>query len=268
MGAAGRTRRQARNRRQHGAVLLFALIALTVMLIAAVALGRSLSGSRRVANDTGLKRDMQNQSERAVDAVFTAVREDGALGTAARRGSDVAQSNYSAKMLPSNPRGFPTALLLSDTAFAAAYRAGDLTSDDKSVWVRYVVDRLCAVSGDESTLSETQCAYAPASATGEASSARPTGFEQKAAWPAHEPSTMPSVIYRISIRVEGPRGSRSLFQSTFTIEPSRLRSDHSPLEFPSPSPTVAPGDLALPTGSRVITAFTVRRLNWRELTLD
>ena len=53
--------------RQRGVVLLFSLIALVIMLIVAVALVRSFNNSLFTAGNIGFKRDMQNQSEAAVD---------------------------------------------------------------------------------------------------------------------------------------------------------------------------------------------------------
>ena len=48
---------------QRGVVLLYSLIALVIMLIAAIALVRSFQTSLFNAGNLGFKRDMRNQSE-------------------------------------------------------------------------------------------------------------------------------------------------------------------------------------------------------------
>src|SRR3979490_1993343 len=90
--------------RQRGVVLLFSLIALVIMLIAAVALMRSFNSSLFTAGNIAFKRDMQNQSERAVDTVLTAFR-TGALNTSTGRAASDSTQNYSAVMLASNAQG-------------------------------------------------------------------------------------------------------------------------------------------------------------------
>ena len=70
--------------RQRGVVLLFSLIALVVLLIAAVALMRSFNTSLFMSGNVAFKRDLQNQGERAMDSVLTEFR-TGALNTATAR---------------------------------------------------------------------------------------------------------------------------------------------------------------------------------------
>ena len=67
---------------ERGVVLLFSLIALVVLLIAAVALMRSFNTSLFTSGNIAFKRDLQNQGERAVDKVLTAFRSGGEIGRA------------------------------------------------------------------------------------------------------------------------------------------------------------------------------------------
>ena len=64
---------------QRGVVLLFSLIALVIMLIAAVALIRSFNSSLFSAGNIGFKRDMRNQSELAVSTALGYFRSGAAL---------------------------------------------------------------------------------------------------------------------------------------------------------------------------------------------
>lgn len=280
---------------QRGAVLLFALIALVVMLIAAAALVRSFTSSVFAASNTGLKRNMQNQSERAVDKVLTEFRAGGPLSTLKPRGSDLAGSNYSATMLPSNAQGLPEALTLSDPAFDSVYRAADLVSDDQSVKIRYVVDRLCGERGDENTLGFAACVLIPYGVTSGTGSTDLRSSDRAAPCPP-QPSVAPGgIVYRLSIRVTGPRHAQSFFQSTFSVPMSTSRdasvsAESTRAASPETSPfaavsdaqsrlgaesTVTSGDR--PTLSRITGGLPampdlcapaipdVRRLNWREV---
>ena len=134
------TRRRAR---QRGAVLLFGMIALVVLLVGTAALVRSMNTSVFTAGNYGFKRDLTNQGERAVAAVLDVVQ-TGALSTvAAREASDPAR-NYSAQLLATNPQGIPLALL-SDAQFAGVgVAANDISISDMGITIRYVVDRVSA----------------------------------------------------------------------------------------------------------------------------
>ncbi len=204
-------------RTQRGAVLLFALIALVVLLIGTVALMRSMNTSLFTAGNFGFKRDLTNQGERAVTAVLDLVQ-TGALGTEGARQANSVPNNYSATVLATNPQGVPLALL-NDTTFATVGVAGnDITLADMGVTVRYVVDRLCATAGPA---SQDGCTLAGNVLPAGTSASELQRAEHAAAAASAAAGTggavPPQVVYRVSIRVDGPRGTQSFFQSTFTI---------------------------------------------------
>jgi type IV pilus assembly protein PilX len=208
---------------QRGVVLLFSLIALVIMLIAAVALVRSFNTSLFSAGNIGFKRDMRNQSEMAVSTALSYFRTGGFLNTAANRANTpVAGSNtvnYSATMLPTNAQGIPNVLALSDGAFAAAYNAPDLQSPDASgsVKVRYVIDRLCATTGDEKTLGSGSCVLADNPVPDGTSEENQQGADRGSLGPGKKSPAPQGVVYRLSVKVTGPRSTQSFFQSTFTV---------------------------------------------------
>jgi hypothetical protein len=199
-------------------VLLFALIALVVMLIAAVALVRSFHTSLFTAGNIAFKRDLQNQGERASQVALTAFRSGGGLSTATLRATNVPGSNYSATKLDTNAQGVPDVLALSDSAFAAAYSVPDLKSDDQSVTIRYVIDRLCATTGDEIILGSGGCMLADDPTPPGNSSANQKGPEKSIG--GKKGATVQSALYRLSVRVTGPRNTQSFFQSTFAVPSS------------------------------------------------
>jgi type IV pilus assembly protein PilX len=196
---------------QRGVVMLFGLIALAIMLIGAAAMVRSMNNSMFSAGNLGFKRDMANQMERAVDAVSRELS-GGTLATETTRQASVTASNYSATLLASNAQGIPTALL-SDTAFAGvANSSNDITVSGQGITVRYVIDRMCASSG---AADSTHCTMAddPVAGGGGGSGANSAAYTTSGGSGAIKQR----VVYRLSIRVTGPRSTQAFFQSTMTL---------------------------------------------------
>ena len=205
---------------QRGVVLLFSLIALAIMLIVAVALVRSFNSSLFTAGNIGFKRDLQNQSERAVDKVLTEFKSGGNLASPAQRASSKPAFNYTETMLPTNAQGIPDVLALSDSAFTALYTAGDIEPPNQSVKIRYVVDRLCATTGDETSLGASICRLADNPVPAGTSLANLQGADRAPLCPTCSSAAPQGVVYRLSIKVTGPRNTQSFFQSTFTVPSS------------------------------------------------
>lgn len=203
------SRRQA----QRGMVLIFALITLVIMMIGAVAIARSIGGSQFITGNLGFKRDLSNQGERALQEALKAVR-SGPLADVAARNSDLKSANYKATLLPTNAHGIPKALL-SDAEFKKVGSADqDIRIDGMGVEVRYVVDRIAAADG---ICGPGQCAMAGQPVFGGGSNewinSQGNGGEVKNPNPGATPQ---QPVYRITVRVSGPRKTLSFFQSTFT----------------------------------------------------
>jgi len=195
-------------------VLLFSLIALVVLMLAASALMQSFNNSLFTAGNIAFKRDLQNQSERAADLVLTQFRPGGTLALSATRAANLATSNYSATLLPVNAQGIPTALALSNTAFAAAWSAPDIDVADQGISVRYVIDRMCPIVGDEKVLGSA-CVLTDDTAPAGGSASNLQGAEKTLGGQAGASST--NTVYRLTVRVNGPRNTQSFFQSTFAV---------------------------------------------------
>lgn len=184
-------------------VLVFALITLVILLIGAVAISRSLTSSQLVLGNIGFKRDLTNQGERALQIAMDIVRDNGALATEAARNSNLKSANYSASLLPTNPQGIPTALLSDDQFGAIGTAANDVKVEDMGITIRYVIDRLAPTDG---ACSSDTCTMATQKVFGSASN------ELIKPPPPEQP------IFRITLRVAGPRKTLSFFQSTFTAD--------------------------------------------------
>ncbi len=210
-----RTSRLPVRRAQRGIVLVFALITLVIMLIGAVAISRSMNSSQLGIGNIGFKRDLSNQSERAIQAAMSAVRAGGALADLHARNSNLPAANYSAVLLPSNPQGIPLALLGSDTVFSTVGNAAnDVVLSDLGIKIRYVVDRLSTNTGN---CSPSTCTMLNDMVYGGPATELISAQNNSAAPNNPNPSAVtPQAVFRVTVRVTGPRNTLSFYQSNFT----------------------------------------------------
>jgi len=205
--------RPAHGHGQRGAVLIISLIVLVVMLISAAALMRSFDISLTTAGNLAFKRDLAQQSEQAAETILARFRAGGALiGTAAREANDPTL-NYSATVLPSNLQGIPNALLADDDTFAGIWTGPDIDAG-QGITLRYVVDRMCATAGAGSETPDN-CSVADASLQPGGSSSDWQRAERASVGGARGAVAQP-VVYRLTIRADGPRNTQSFFQTTFS----------------------------------------------------
>jgi type IV pilus assembly protein PilX len=199
-------------RAQRGVVLLFALVALLVLMIGAVALVRSFNSTLFNAGNIAFKKDLQNQSERAAARIMTALDANGALSSTTIRATNRPDQNYRAQKLDTNEKGIPLALLTDGAFNAVANAANDFDIDGQHVKIRYVVDRLCWTEGDETLLGARACVVASGSSKEDGSADDPRSIENGDAMPRQS-----QIVYRLSIRATGPRNTQAYFQSTFAL---------------------------------------------------
>jgi len=210
---AGRATRgvAAPRRAQRGVVMLYGLLALAIMLIGAAAMVRSMNTSLVNAGNLGFKRDLTNQAERA-SAAAMALLQAGALSTLAAREAHSSANNYSATMLATNAQGLPNALV-DDTGFAAiGVATNDIAVADQAVTLRWLIDRLCVNTG---TADASHCVMAndPVPAGGSGSDLINAIDTTSGGAGALQRRT----VYRVSIRVTGPRATQAYFQTTLTL---------------------------------------------------
>lgn len=188
-------------RRQRGVVLLIVLIGLLLMMIGAVAMVRSLNGSSQVAGNLAFRRDLTNQGERGLAAASAAVQ-TGTLAAASTRRQDQPASNYSAKRLETDAAGIPL-LLLKDSLFASAGMkdTNDIVDEKAGLRIRWIIDRQCDKAG----------AFDPATCAAIDRDTTDGGSD----W-LLRPSGAAGAVYRVSVRVDGPRATQAFLQATFT----------------------------------------------------
>jgi hypothetical protein len=203
--------RTAPPRAQQGVILLYGLIVLAIMLIGAAAMVRSMNTSLVNVGNIGFKRDITNQAERAAATALTLLQ-TGALATVTARQTSSTANNYSATILATNAQGLPN-VLLNDTSFATVgVSSNDIAVADQAITLRWVIDRLCVNTG-VAEASHCTMANDPAPAGGSGSdliNAIDTTSGGAGALTLR-------VVYRVSIRVTGPRSTQAFFQTTLTL---------------------------------------------------
>jgi type IV pilus assembly protein PilX len=194
----------ARPAAQRGVTLVISMIALVVLTVGAVAMTRSTNTSLRMAGNLAFKRDLANQGERGIAAALSELR-TGALASDGSRTANRNASNYSATQLDSSLQGIPN-VLLSDSTFAGSgFSRAEIDDAAAGIKVRYVIDRQCSVAGvySESTC-QSQSTAGPKTAGG-------VDLVDLIVPPQQRP------VYRISVRVTGPRGAQTFVQTTLTL---------------------------------------------------
>jgi type IV pilus assembly protein PilX len=186
--------------RQRGVVLIFALIALLIIAIGAVALLRSVDSSLLSSGNLAFHRDLVNQAEQAVSTVMTGFKTN-VIPPSGLTSTSSPASNYSASVLPTNPQGVPLALLDNAAFGLVGSAANDLAGATPDIKIRYLIDRLCTSSGGASSPNCVQ------------STGLPTGGTANRNTAVAPPS---ATVYRVSVRVDGPRKTQAFLQTTFT----------------------------------------------------
>ena len=194
-----RIARSAVRRRQTGVVLIVALIMLSVMTLAALALVRSVDTTNLIAGNLSFQQAATHAGDRGVEAAIAWVENNSALLVA-----NVPASGYAANGLtaaPSKPANetwdeYWTRVWAPRPAVALATDATTGTT------VNYVIDRLCTNVG--SPTGGAICSASPIVGV-LPGNAEEAGEKQIAA--------ASQVYYRITARITGPRNTLSYVQA-------------------------------------------------------
>ena len=193
--------------------MVFTLIALVLMLIAVAAVVRSVDTSTTVVGNLAFRRDLTNRAELAIAQAKAALNAGGAVYSEAARGADVVAAHYSATRLesPEGGIGVPAVLVSDDGYKRAGYScmsgAGTAlpncdTPGTDGIVICWVIDRQC-VAGT-STFGTNACGYLKTS--------RDLGGSFHLA--TRKPDGSARSLFRISVRVTGPRNTETYIQTT------------------------------------------------------
>lgn len=188
--------------RQAGVIVLFTMIAVVLLLIGSVALVRSFDTSLTLAGNMAFKRDLVNQSERGLARAIAMVSPTGPLALDPARQVNSAANNYSASTLASNAHGIPMILIDNDAWTASGMAGADIVDSATGIQIRYVIDRMCSGGGASTT---SQCAVSA------------LGIDKSGTYHLVRAGGGLLPVYRISVRVTGPRNTQTYVQSTVSM---------------------------------------------------
>jgi type IV pilus assembly protein PilX len=184
--------------RQRGVVLLIALIVLVAMSLAGVALIRSVDTATVVAGNLAFSQSAVQSADRGlfVAAKWLEVK---------NAGPDLSVSDTAAGYFSSPPNPEPDWHDLGSWTGASVAVNGGVADASGNV-VRYVIHRLCATPG--MGWNGNQCARSPGKVgdKGQSQSTTSIPFEGT-----------PMLFYRITTRVDGPRNTVSVIQSSVLL---------------------------------------------------
>lgn len=199
-----------KNIRQDGIAMIFALIAIVLLSLSAIALMRTVDTGNITAGNMAFMQKSLHSAEYGISAAMAKFDANsspvGTLSGATAANADSAADCYRSTGFSgdvtdmtngSDPRGVPNVLLTTssfDTAFASC-KITTATGDT----VRYIMDRRCSVTGAP---SEGNCNVASVSTAARSDDDKHTGSE-----------AVP--LFRATARVDGARGTVSYVQVIF-----------------------------------------------------
>lgn len=187
---------------QRGTVLIVALIVLVAMAISAVALTRSVDTANLVAGNLAFKQGALHATERGMALALAKFDSftipPGALSSMSATETNNSTNGYSATLLATDSRGVPT-VLLNTTTFDTTYPNAKASLTDTGETVRYVIDRQCTRTGTAGTAWCTLTNINP----------------PQVQLGAKAPEYTQAPLFRVTVRVDGPRNTVSFAQAIF-----------------------------------------------------
>lgn len=194
-------------KRQSGAVLFLALIALVAMTIAALALVRAVDTANVISGNFAFKQTTLQLTDFGVEAaasdlaVFSASPE-----AVAPAGCTTACSYYPRMAAATDTKGRPIQAQIGATVYAIDWNAVPATTAASPVsgyTVQYVIDRLC---NDVPVAAATETPVKCLSRELQKDVSKTRGLKLDPTY---------AVYYRVTVRVQGPRGTESYAQAIF-----------------------------------------------------
>jgi type IV pilus assembly protein PilX len=177
-------------RHSRGIILLVSMVAVVALAFAGMALVRAAATTAAIADNVNARQQAIFAASAALEHDVVALFEGAGIDTTR---DDASRNYFASRQSGEDRRGVP-AMLLSAAAYPVA--AGIVDAGDGFV-VRHVIERLCLLPG---AAPVENCTLSPPSV--EAASGAP---------PAGEPVRQPA--YRVTLRVEGPRGAATFVQA-------------------------------------------------------
>jgi Tfp pilus assembly protein PilX len=202
---------------QRGVVLVVVLLAMVVLLIGLAGLLRSADTSGLMVGNLAFRRDLTNRAEEAIAAAKATLASSSFDPT----NDALTTAHYSSSRLANGNTGVPTVLDSGYSSTIGSDTTDSSVSGDTSITYRYVIDRQCNASGAFSTSTCEYIAYSTTS-NGTSGAGGSSQYSQRQVGGVFAGSSGAAncngsncAIYRISVRVAGPRNTVAYFQTTY-----------------------------------------------------
>lgn len=197
--------RSAPRARQQGVVLLITLITLVAMTLAAIALVRSVDTSNLIAGNLSFQQSTTHSGDVGIETAVSWIESNPGVTLQ----QDVSGSGYYATMttLGADPASPATGQSWADfwNQTMKNHAAAPLPVDGAGNQVTYIIQRLCAAPGDP-LASASGCSIALQKAALQ-------NFLNSLTSGSPQPPPPGQVYYRITARIDGPRGTVSYVQA-------------------------------------------------------
>jgi type IV pilus assembly protein PilX len=189
--------------KQQGVVLFFALVALVVMSLAAVALIRSVDTSTLIAGNLASKQSATTSADMGMETAINWMASQANLATL---NADIATSGYYSTQAANPVTGFNWDANDSLPATSTATGADVIVNgtDGSGNTIRYVIQRMCSAVGAPSAAN---CLFGPPGVNTNSSAV------MDATRAGANVAPDPSPIYRITARVIGVKNTVSYIQA-------------------------------------------------------
>ena len=186
---------------ERGVVMFVALFAVLALTMTAVAIARTLAMDAAIGGNLTLRQYATLISTDAIERAVATLMESGAI--ADRSQDDIALNYFASRQAGEDARAIPRAL----QSIGGHPSDALVVAGEDGATLRYIIERICRVSG---LATPENCALTPPSA------AAATGTP-----PASEPPRTP--YYRVTVRVDAPGGATAFVQAMLGEEPTHHR---------------------------------------------
>mgnify|MGYP003619889664 FL=1 len=199
--------RQQRPQRQHGLVLFFALIAMVVMSLAAVALIRAVDTSTLIAGNLAFRRSTTTSGDAGVEAALAWLTQTQTASAGISVQTDGTHP-FNRTDLVARPGYFssadPALDLTADATWTAANGSVLVGTDASGNTVSYLIQRMCRTANQP--IQSAGCLFAGTSDS-------TSGMQTKRPQDVVTLPTALSPMLRITVRSSGPKATTSYIQA-------------------------------------------------------
>ena len=194
--------------RQRGLVLFFALIALVAMSLAALALVRSVDTATLISGNLAFRQAATSSADAGVEAAIATLA---AMDLANADPSAFKQANHVFNVANASNGYYPVAdpaLNLTSDATWTNDTSSDEVEDSSGNKYRYIIQRMCRTAGV--IIPDASCLFSAAATD---TSGKSVPLPSQICEGAGCPKGGQSPLYRVTVRVTGPRNTISYVQT-------------------------------------------------------